>query len=523
MKQSFQKKIFMSVAAFMTALILICISVFSFYTYRNLYKQSLTSLQYISEKTASELEVLLESMDNLALYASTDLEVRSAFTLAKSPHFSDTNLSKKTASALTQILIPNNMARYRISLYNQKGNFISLGIPYSKAYTSAKLSSDKFAEWYQALPVIHNSASFYGFHPDYWSDRNDSYLSLFREIFGTVGDSGSTANANAVIEIQCPFSFIDKILGFKESNYYSSYLYNADGSLIYPVKNPPVSQDTIQKAYTEKSTGYLSESKLFYSGYPVRNGFYLVLTQSEKHIWSIIFPQILSVLFVGTVSLIILVILLFYITRRATRPLQELTASVKQVSYSNLSLELDFSDYPDEMVGLNKAFDKMFQRLRQSIDEVVRMQACEARANMVALQSQMDPHFLYNTLTVIKALSREHNYDQIGLTCDYLVKMLRYISSYDEHSTSLKQELTHTENYLNLMKIRYEDQFTYSFTIDSGINTDSLRLPRLTLQPLLENCFQHGFKTVAPPGKPLFMFGQSLRTGLSASRITAPE
>ena len=120
-----------------------------------------------------------------------------------------------------------------------------------------------------------------------------------------------------------------------------------------------------------------------------------------------------------------MIFVIFVITRKATQPLQELTDSVRQVSLSNLSLEMDFSDYPDEISGLNEAFAKMFQRLQQSMDEVVRMQAYEARANMIALQAQMDPHFLYNTLTVIKALSREGNTRQIALTCDYLVKMLR--------------------------------------------------------------------------------------------------
>ena len=141
----------------------------------------------------------------------------------------------------------------------------------------------------------------------------------------------------------------------------------------------------------------------------------------------------------------------------------------------------------------------MLLRLRQSMDENIRRQSYEMKANMIALQAQMDPHFLYNTLTVIKSLSREKNTAQITRTCDYLVKMLRYISSYDDHTVSLNQELAHTENYLELMKIRFEDQFTYTFSIDSDVDTENLRIPKLTLQPLVENCFQHGFKTVAPP------------------------
>ncbi|MDO4272892.1 MAG: histidine kinase [Eubacteriales bacterium] len=478
----------------MAVLMLVCIMGFSFYTYNNLYHQSLSSLHQLSERTGSEVKTLFENMDALALYASTNPEICSAFSAARTEGFSNLDLSRKTVQTLTSISIPNSASHYRISLYNENGNFTSVGIPYKQKWTMEKLASQDYRQWYEELPVIENGPSFYGFHPDYWSDSQDLYLSLFREIFGIT----STLKANALIEVQCPLGRVKDILDFDDTSY-SSYLFDQAGNLVYPLQDDKLSA-SLYEACKANPQGYVSQySHLFYSGTDVRNGYHLILTQSQKHIWGIILPQILAVLFLGFAALVIFVVVLFYVTKHATRPLQELTSSVKQVSISNLSLELDFSDYPDEICGLNKAFEKMFQRLRQSMDEIVRIQACEMRANMVALQSQMDPHFLYNTLTVIKAFSREKNNAQINLTCDYLVKMLRYISSYNEHNVSLKQEPAHTENYLNLMKIRYEDQFSYTFSIDSTVNTEALMVPRLTLQPLVENCFQHGFKTVAPP------------------------
>lgn len=495
MKQSFQKKIFLSISAFMVILIVVCIGAFSVYTYQNLYRQSQSNLQYISEHTGSEMKTLLENMDNLALYVSTNQDIRTAFNKAATTDYSSSDLEKEVSQTLSSISIPTSSSHYRISLYNRNGIFTSIGIPYNKNFTSKKLSSDDFFSWYQDLPIIRNGASVYAFHSDFWSEKEEKYLSLFRIVFGTT----SAFKANAVIEIQCPLSTIESILNFKKSNYVP-YLYDKDGTLVYPLSDDSGTSAALYDAALQKAVGNLSKpTSLLYSSQTVRNGFTLVLTQQTAYIWKIILPQILIILLMGIASLMLMIFVIFVITRKATQPLQELTDSVRQVSLSNLSLEMDFSDYPDEISGLNEAFAKMFQRLQQSMDEVVRMQAYEARANMIALQAQMDPHFLYNTLTVIKALSREGNTRQIALTCDYLVKMLRYISSYDEHNISLKQELTHTENYLNLMKIRFEDQFSYSFSIDSNVNTETLLLPRLTLQPLVENCFQHGFKSVAPP------------------------
>ena len=481
----------------MTALIVICTIFFSLYTYETLHRQSQDNLQYLSERTAAELKTMIDNMDELALYASTNTEIRSAFVRAKHPDFSDSDLSKATVGILSSISIPNSSSHYRISLYNEKGNFISIGIPYNKAYTSKKLISEEYHQWYKNLPILPNKASVYGFHEDYWSEKDERYLSLFREIFGI----NALFQSNGIIEIQCPLSTMTDALVFEDSSY-SAFLYDEKGTLIWPLEDSKPVSENLFKCYMEHQTGDVSSPHnrgLMYNGRPVRNGLHLILTQSEEHIWSIILPQIFIILSIGLLSVIMLVFVVFHITKHAAKPLQELASSVKQVSYSNLSLELNFTDYLDEITALNEAFEKMFQRLRQSMDEIVRMQACETRANMVALQSQMNPHFLYNTLTVIKALSREGNTMQIALTCDYLVKMLRYISMYDEHSANLKQELSHTENYLNLMKIRYEDQFSYSISIDSDVNVEKLKIPKLTIQPLVENCFQHGFKSVAPP------------------------
>lgn len=302
------------------------------------------------------------------------------------------------------------------------------------------------------------------------------------------------------MKYQCPSDFVKKLLNFDNTDY-SCYLFQENGNLIFSTEKTDFeTASSVFQSCTASSTGHTkSDEHIFYSSTKTKNNFYVVLTQSEKHIWKIILPQIAAVFLMGIGSFFITISAIFIVTKRATRPLSELTDSVKQISLSTPSLQLDASDYPDEISSLNQAFDKMLLRLRQSMDENIRRQSYEMKANMIALQAQMDPHFLYNTLTVIKSLSREKNTAQITRTCDYLVKMLRYISSYDDHTVSLNQELAHTENYLELMKIRFEDQFTYTFSIDSDVDTENLRIPKLTLQPLVENCFQHGFKTVAPP------------------------
>ena len=105
MKSTFHKKLFLSISGFMTALIMVCTIFFSLYTYKILHRQSQDNLQYLSARTAAELKTMIDNMDELALYVSTNEEIRSAFVQAKNPNFSNPDLSRATVRILTSISI----------------------------------------------------------------------------------------------------------------------------------------------------------------------------------------------------------------------------------------------------------------------------------------------------------------------------------------------------------------------------------------------------------------------------------
>ena len=134
---------------------MICTIFFSLYTYKTLHRQSQDNLQYLSERTAAELKTMIDNMDELALYVSTNEEILSAYVQKKNPGFSNSDLSRATVRILTYISIPNNSSHYRISLYNEKGKFTSIGIPYTKSYTSKKLISEDYSDWYDRPRLLH--------------------------------------------------------------------------------------------------------------------------------------------------------------------------------------------------------------------------------------------------------------------------------------------------------------------------------------------------------------------------------
>ena len=124
--------------------------------------------------------------------------------------------------------------------------------------------------------------------------------------------------------------------------------------------------------------------------------------------------------------------------------------------------------------------------------ERILMQDIENKqSQLLALQTQINPHFIYNTLNIISAKSMESgNFDVIEI-CNQFAQMLRYSTDTRSQTATMAEEIGFVRSYLMLAKARYEDNL--EFTIDMPENLGDITVPRLTLQPLVENALNHGF------------------------------
>ena len=496
MKSNFHKRIFISISIFIAGITLACVTFLSMYTYRSLERQSNQNLAQLCESTATEFDSLIDEMNKLALYASTSRIVMDVFMDRNSPDASGIAVNQDIFTVLNSLSTPNSSNRFRISLYSGNGTFFSTGIPYSQQYVTDKLTDASYRSWYDTLPVKDNSYSLEAFHEDYWTGTGEKYLSLYRQIF----DPYLITSSNGIAEIQCPYDTVRELFQFQDSQY-QALLLDTQGRIILSSAD-----DTGPFQSFEENENILSGSPrqgvldgLIYSTCALNDGYYIVITQSQTHIWDVILPQIAVIILMGIVTLFLILAVVFTITRRSTEPLRKLTSEIRLVSAATPTLHLDNIDYPDEVYSLNQAFSQMFDRIRAFTDEIVAVRTSEMRAHMIALQAQMNPHFLYNMMAVIKAMSQEGSNAQIEAACDYLVRILRYTSSYEKSDVTLEDELDYASCYLALMKMRYEDCFEYKLALPEGAITGKLILPRLTLLPLLENSFKHGFHATAPP------------------------
>lgn len=182
------------------------------------------------------------------------------------------------------------------------------------------------------------------------------------------------------------------------------------------------------------------------------------------------------------------------IIRKTTEPIVQMCTMLDglKVDENLQEIPLVAQAETDELRRLNRAFDALVKNLKLSMEKEMLSRINEIQSQMFALQAQMNPHFIHNILTIISAMAGNEERDKIPEICEKLSAMIRYSTSYDTNYGDLETEIKHAENYLELMKIRYEDKFHYALNYVGGAERCSL--PRFVLQPLLENCFAHGFR-----------------------------
>ncbi len=150
----------------------------------------------------------------------------------------------------------------------------------------------------------------------------------------------------------------------------------------------------------------------------------------------------------------------------------------------------------NEIEHLNRTFNAMHQKLSISLNELLIAKSEEMNAKLLAMQSQMNPHFLYNNLANISVMAEEGMNKEIVAMCHDVSYMLRYISTDSKNGVALRYEIEFANKYLNCMKIRYEDNLKFEIIIEDDMM--DIIVPKLLIQPILENSIKHGLNSPPP-------------------------
>ena len=204
------------------------------------------------------------------------------------------------------------------------------------------------------------------------------------------------------------------------------------------------------------------------------------------------------VLFVADLFLFLLAMINAFISDKISNPIKRLDGSVREIESGNLDVEiLPSGSYEVEHLG--KSIKNMLGRIKVLMSDLVAEHNAKRKSEFDTLQSQINPHFLYNTLDIIVWMIENENSDKAVNIVTALAKFFRISLSKGKNIITVKDEVEHVRNYLMIQNMRFKNRFEYSIDVDEKVLSYSSL--KLMLQPLVENAIYHGMEFMDGDGE----------------------
>lgn len=447
-------------------------------------------------------QLLQQAVDNLDNYLKDTSEIGAALNRISSDNltFSDEDMGEAM-----KILYEANAGKIvSMACYDPKGNLIT-SVPYSnmrknidvteESWFSDAMSDDKSI--YISAPHVQNVFDVGGYKY-FWVVSMSERINLYER---------GTSN-QVVLVVDMSYTDIGSLFAELNSDSSSSYTYLMadDGTLIYHPKANLISADLFEEninkvvnshdgSWTEKFGG---EERLVTVKTTDYTGWKIVRVTKVKSILMSAQDTKYFVIIVIIISVMTLLLLIPVVTHMVTRPISRLTDSIQVSSEDGLPQNI-YVGGTKEIEYLGNTLKDFVSRLRELMKDIVREQEDKRRAELDALQSQINPHFLYNALdSLIWMIEAERLKDAIFMVRE-LGSLFRISLSKGKTMISIEDEIKHAKNYINIQKIRYSNSFEVTYDIEDDILDGTI--VKLVLQPLIENALSYAIEAMGDDGE----------------------
>ena len=474
-----RKKIQFLFLCTMIVCILFCSGIF-YLILENQMQQSIADKE-ISNRTAisNNLDSTMKSINSISRLTMLRSTVRT-FLLAKS------NSTPRTRNALQEIhdILNTFNLSCNVVILRMDGQYLNTGpgITY--------VNTDKIFETEWLDEVMAQKGNYV-----IKAGTRDAFRSNIGEMvsFVRVINDINTQKPIGILAINLPSRFFEQAYEGLSGETSHFALYDTSGSLIckdnestFSSLNP---ENLLQNTREETD-------KLFYKSIftcdTLGDSHFILASRLEVRILDGLPAKLLVALIIGAFILLAFMWLInTYIAKNVIYPIQRLVDSMAEVQNGWLHrVSMNVND--DEIGLLKNSYNAMLIEINQLIEELLQKEKTLRMAELDALQEQMKPHFLYNTLDMIRYMALENRTDEVYNMLETLGNFYRRFLSKGSTDLSLGEEIEIVKSYLTLQRTRFEDIFTDEYEIEEGLS--SIRVPRLILQPLVENSIYHGIR-----------------------------
>lgn len=492
--KSIQSTIFAAISVLVLCAVIVATLISVRYTNSAIYENSVIYTQTIIRQLNQNIDSYITYMDNIA---SVIAKSQDAYQLLYQQIGEDEATKEGHRKRLLEQF--NTILKSREDIRNigivQKDGVMLINSGYQAINPDLDLSTQ---EWYTNAVDNYNQYCLTSSHVQHViKGQRPWVITLSREIHNFYGTGNSDGvvfidlNYNAIIDLCDQNSIGDK--GYV-------FILDQDGNIVYH----PSQQQLYNELQTENiDTVMNADSDIVVTGEGDDEKIY-TLSHSETTGWTIVgcvnMAELLKdsreanniYVMTAIVLVAIAMILSSFIARSITLPIQKLRDSMKKVQEGDFKAADVVIPSKNEIGSLTTSFNAMTHRIEELMEENVKEQEQKRKIELKALQSQINPHFLYNTLDSIIWMAEGKKYEDVVLMTASLARLLRQSISNEDETVLIGQEIQYVKSYLTIQKMRYKDKLEFEINVDPFIN--SVHIVKLVLQPIVENAIYHGLK-----------------------------
>ena len=503
--KNIQKILFSYFLISATALLVLFTIIFSGVQYYTLHRDMENDILRTCTSIANDIDLQISQMDNVCLNTINSTAIKDSFS-----DWASAGLLSQSEQLQYQTTLSNSLTSVKgvdssirqVNIYSMNNKGFGTG-----NYTGALNLITSEQSWYEETK-IQNGHRFFDVSQNFLfsrktgTDSDRMYFSLYRMYFDIYH------NPVGFVQVMKYYDTLFESAHFPQSDYdITVAVYDPDGRLIYPfiededaeghfdyysaIKDQDSSNGAQIYNTVKKQQENVYSASLDYSNFTVvtsirTTDFFLPI--AHNLLW---IPFLVIALFFGCL------LSAKAISKWLASPLTRMYDFLSNIDPRDQFREIQMED--SDIIEIDKLRDSLNTALRsqkKSARTMLLLKEQELQAQMLALQAQMNPHFLYNSLNTIGAMAEEGMCTEVAGMCQDITSILRYISSDKESVSSVEEELEHCDLYLKCMKQRYKTSLTYEFDIDDDLL--DLPIPKLCVQLLIENSVKFATRTQPP-------------------------
>ncbi|MEW4414031.1 sensor histidine kinase [Clostridium sp. AN503] len=438
---------------------------------------------------------------------SVDSYLRTIMKLSDSLYYGVVKNADLSAEPVTNefTLLYDNNKDYisNIALLSKEGELLE-AVPAARLKTGFDVTGE---EWFNNTLKRTDNLHFSTPHVQYIFDTNENQYRWVITLSRAVEITQGTSTDQGVLLLDISYGSLQQLLdNINLGNGGYLYMISSGGDLIYHPQMQLIDAGQVEENidvaasyrdgnYREVYQGEKRDITVKSVGY---TGWKIIGVTPEKGFSLNNLKTKLFMVFIIAFFLFILVVINAYISSRITTPIQELEKSVNALEAGELDTEV-YMGGSYEIRHLGRSIGDMARRIQVLMEDIVAEHESKRKSEFDTLQSQINPHFLYNTLDIIVWMIENEQKNEAVKVVTALARFFRISLSKGKSIIPVRDELEHVRNYLMIQQMRFKNKFSYK--IDSEPDTMNLASLKLMLQPLVENAIYHGMEFMDGDGE----------------------